>query len=173
MQEIETSNGDIDLFDTNGGSKRITSNGDVTLRNVNGAVQVHIANGDITAIDVNSPLRLKTANGDIVIKGAATIIDAATSSGDISAAIKHIPDQGTCITTSNGSIDLYIDDNLSADITLATSLGKVRIQDPELQAKISTKIESGTVLSGIVGVGGNSLNAHTSVGNIGLYRLGR
>ena len=173
VQGIETSNGDIELIDIKGDSRVITSNGDVTLRSVDGSVRVHTANGDVTAMDVSGVMQVETANGDIIIKGAATIIEAATSSGDISAAIKQIPDQGTSITTSNGSIDLYIDDKLNADMTLATTLGKVVIKDSELKTKISAKTESGTVLSGIIGLGGNSLNARTSVGNINLHRLGR
>jgi DUF4097 and DUF4098 domain-containing protein YvlB len=173
VKEVETSNGDIGLIDTKGDSKVRTSNGDVNLRDVDGSVQVHTANGDVTAIDVSGMMQVETANGDVIIKGVATIIEATTSSGDISAAIKHIPDQGTSITTSNGSIDLYIDDKLNADISLATTLGKIMIQDLELRAKISTKTESSTVVNGIMGQGGNSLNARTSVGNINLHRLGR
>ena len=44
VQQIETSNGDIDLIATNGDSKVITANGDVTLKKVGGAAQVHTAN---------------------------------------------------------------------------------------------------------------------------------
>ena len=173
VQKIETSNGDIDLIATHGDSKVITANGDVTLEKVGGAVQVHTANGDVDVIDMIGSIQVKTANGDVNIKGATTIIEAATSSGDISAAIKHVPDQGTKIKTTNGSIDLYIADKLDVDITLATSLGKIMIRDLELQTKISAKTESTSVLSGALGQGGNLLNARTSLGNINVYRLAR
>lgn len=154
VQRVSTSNGDIELKETKGDTRVMTSNGDVDLKDVVGIVQV------------------QTANGDIDTRGATAISEANTSNGDISAEIRLIPDEGSEIATSNGSIDLFVSGELNANLNCATSMGEVSIDDIDLQSQVTGRTGSSTLLKGVIGKGGALIRVKTSNGNIRLYGLG-
>ena len=154
VQSVSTSNGDIELISTSADAKLMTSNGDIELTDVVGSV---IA---------------QTSNGDIDVKGATAISEANTSNGDISAEIRLIPDEGSEIATSNGSIDLFVSGKLNANLNCATSMGEVSIDDSDLQSRVTGRTVSSTLLKGLIGEGGALIRVKTSNGNIRLYGLG-
>jgi DUF4097 and DUF4098 domain-containing protein YvlB len=117
-------------------------------------------------------VQVQTSNGDIEIKGATAIIEAGTSNGDILVEIQLVPEEGTEIATSNGSIDLYVSEKLNADLTTATSMGEVSIRDLELESQFTARTGSMTKVKGRIGSGGSLVDVHTSNGNIRIYRLG-
>ena len=154
VKKLFTSNGDIECVGTTGNIETVTSNGDVDLKNINGTVNV------------------KTSNGDIDIKDTKVVRAAKTSNGDVRAEIHNVPDSGIEIVTSNGSIDLYVDVRMNADLNVATSMGKVSVKDVEVRSKLTARTETATVLKGTIGSGGRMINAHTANGDIVLHRLG-
>jgi len=152
--------------------KVATSNGDITLRETSGDAEVMTSNGDIDLKDVIGTVRVQTSNGDIEIKGATAIIEAGTSNGDILAEIQLVPEEGTEIATSNGSIDLYISEKMNADLTAATSMGEVSIRGLDLESQFTARTGSTTKVKGRIGSGGSLVDVHTSNGDIRIYRLG-
>ncbi len=154
VRKLFTSNGNIELEGTTGDTEAVTSNGDIELRNVAGTVQV------------------RTSNGNIDIRGTSTIREATTSNGEVRAEIHSLAEDGATITTSNGSIDLHIDDKLNADLSSATSMGKVSLKDLFLHSRFTATSETSTLLKGKIGEGGRLINAHTANGDIRLSRMG-
>jgi DUF4097 and DUF4098 domain-containing protein YvlB len=153
IQKVSTSNGDIELDGITGDPEVRTSNGDIKLKDVAGTVQVH------------------TSNGDIEIRGRTAIRNANTSNGDVDVDIYLLPEHGTEIATSNGSIDLHIDGTVSADLRSATSMGEVSVDDIDLQSRSLARTGSSTLLKGKIGKGGAAIDAHTSNGDIRLYGI--
>ncbi|UCD19083.1 MAG: DUF4097 family beta strand repeat protein [candidate division WOR-3 bacterium] len=150
---VKTSNGCIDLEEIQGDTEIVTSNGDVNLQHVTGSVLI------------------QTANGEIQIKGKTMVREASTSNGDIRIDIHGVPEGGSTIATSNGSIDLYVSDGLNADLRGATSQGKISTKGLALQSRFNATAQSATFVTGEVGAGGNLIDLSTSNGDVRLYRL--
>jgi DUF4097 and DUF4098 domain-containing protein YvlB len=152
---VKTSNGRIELDGTRGDTEVVTSNGHVNLKDVAGTV------------------RVRTCNGKIEIKGKTAVREANTSNGSIRIDLHSIPEDGSEIVTSNGSIDLYVDVELNADLRGTTSLGKISIRDLALESRFTAATESSTLIMGKIGEGGRLIGVSTSNGEIRLYGLGR
>ena len=127
--------------------------------------------GDIELIDARGTLRVRTSNGEIEIKGHATVREAATSNGSIRIDLRDIPEDGSEISTANGSIDIYVDVDLDADLRGATSLGKVAIKDDALRLRFTASEESRNSLAGKIGEGGSLIDVSTSNGEIRFHVL--
>lgn len=155
VSHLSTSNGDIELGGTTGDTEAVTSNGDIELKKVMGTVQV------------------RTSNGDIDIRDTKFVREATTSNGEVRAEIQNVPEGGAKITTSNGSIDLYINDQLNIDLNSATSMGRVMVKDLVLKSRFTARTETSTMLRGKLGEGGDLIDTHTANGDIRLYKLGK
>lgn len=150
-----------------------TSNGRIELDRTRGDTEVVTANGNVNLKDVAGTVRVRTSNGKIEIKGKTAVREANTSNGSIRIDLHGIPEGGSEIATSNGSIDLYINDELNADLRGATSLGKISIRDLALESRFTATAESSTLIVGKIGEGGRLLDVSTSNGEIRLYGSGR
>jgi DUF4097 and DUF4098 domain-containing protein YvlB len=104
-----------------------TSNGEIEIRGTNGDVRVMTSNGEIYVFDVKGTVSAQTSNGEIEIRRTTAVLEASTSNGEILVEIHKMPEGGTHISSSNGSVDVYIADDLNADLSAATSLGTVRL----------------------------------------------
>lgn len=155
VQEVKTSNGEIELKGTEGNTKAVTSNGEIRVSDVDGIV------------------RLETSNGEIEVRRTTGVLEANTSNGEIHVEVHNIPEDGTRISSSNGSIDLFISDEVNADLRAATSMGKVRIKDIELRKRFTAASQAATLLTGVIGKGGGLISVNTSNGEIELHRLGK
>lgn len=153
VRKVKTSNGEIEISGTKGDVEALTSNGEIDLNDIRGAVSA------------------RTSNGEIEIKGTTAIVEAKTSNGEIRAEILTLPENGTEISTSNGSIHVYIVDDLNADLMAATSRGRVQVEDVSLQSRVKAASHSSSVLVGEIGNGGRPLNLSTSNGEISLRKM--
>ncbi|UCF71260.1 MAG: hypothetical protein JSW49_02985 [candidate division WOR-3 bacterium] len=150
-----------------------TSNGRIDMEGTEGDTEIMTSNGDVDVLDVTGSVRIQTANGKIQVKGKTVVREASTSNGDIRMEIYSVPEGGSTIATSNGSIDLYVDDGLNADLRGATSHGKISTKDLTLQSRLNATAQSATFVTGKVGAGGSLIDLSTSNGDIRLYGLGK
>lgn len=144
---VDNSNGSIEIEGTKGDATATTSNGKIIVRNVDGWISA------------------TTSNGKIQITGTTGILKAETSNGSIEAEISNVKDHAD-ITTSNGSIKLWIFPELNADVEMRTSNGKLAIHDLEVAISES----SSKYVKGKIGNGGGRIDVGTSNGNVDLYR---
>ncbi|MGD9379007.1 MAG: DUF4097 family beta strand repeat-containing protein [candidate division WOR-3 bacterium] len=153
VEEIQTANGDIKLRSTRGDTRAVTANGDIDVKDVIGTVYV------------------QTANGDIKVRTTSAITKATTANGDIQADIRALPDDGTAISTSNGSIDLLVSKVLNADLHCSTSMGEVEINGLDVKTRVATKAATFSQVKGRMGAGGPKIDAHTSNGDINIHGI--
>jgi hypothetical protein len=148
-----------------------TSNGEIELRGTNGDTRLMTSNGEVYVVDVKGTVSAQTSNGEIEIKRTTAVLEANTSNGEVSVEIRNMPEEGTKISSSNGSIHVHISDDLNADLRAVTSMGNVQIRDVDLGSRFTATSQTSTLLTGEIGEGGRSINVSTSNGEIRIYRL--
>jgi DUF4097 and DUF4098 domain-containing protein YvlB len=100
--------------------------------------------GDIDANGLkNKSTSLHTALGDIIINNLSGKISCFTSLGDVSG--KNITVKDDCkLESSLGDIDVQLSNPLSElRLDLSTSLGKVKVDRPDLKKKASSQLTLG------------------------------
>lgn len=129
--QLDSANGDIILDSINNDVTVYHMNGDVTLIEIFGSPLVDLINGDVTLIEIFGSPFVYLVNGDI--------------ESDVTLPLNGIID----FYMVNGSIDLYIPANTSAEFSAAVSIGDISISNLVLGNEVRTS----TSLSGSLGYG--------------------
>lgn len=164
VEIVHTSNGAISLKKCEGKIDLTTSNGSITANSIDGSVIAYTSNGKIKLENINGITKAQTSNGSIQIYNVAGIQSVKTSNGSIQAHLKKLYDD-VDISTSNGSISVYLDEEIDAQIDASTSNGKIQLHD----FPVMTKSISGSYVAGMIGDGGNLLTLRTSNASIHIY----
>jgi len=143
-----------------------TSNGAVQISGTKGDIIATSSNGAIIIEDVDGYVSATTSNGRIEVTGTTGIKDLTSSNLGIYAEVYDFQ-ENIRISTSNGGITVYINSSLNADISMTTSNGQITISGISLNFTIEEEKHK----AGELGDGGNTLDMHTSNGNINLYKL--
>ena len=99
--------------------------------------------GDITAENVSGNIDLNTDLGDISMRKLEGKINSVTSLGDIDGEYILISDNSK-FNTSLGDIDVQLSNTLSdCSLDLSSSLGKVKVDRPELKKKSGSQLNIG------------------------------
>lgn len=105
--------------------------------------KVYTALGDITAENVSGNIDLNTDLGDISMRKLEGKINSVTSLGDIQGEHILISDNSK-FNTSLGDIDVQLSNPLSdCSLDLSSSLGKVKVNRPDLKKKSSSQLNLG------------------------------
>lgn len=144
-----------------------TSNGAIQISKTKGDIHTVSSNGAILIHDVDGIVSATTSNGRIEIQGTTGISDLRTSNAPISAEILYIQND-TDIETSNGAISIYIHPLLNATLDMATSNGRIIIEQNTLD---NISILQETHVRGRLGIGFRRITVHTSNANIYLHKL--
>jgi len=148
VESAKTSNGAVQISETKGDIITTTSNGVIIIENVDGYVSA------------------TTSNGRIEVNGTTGIKDLKTSNGGIFAEIYDFQ-ENLSVSTSNGGITIFMNPSLNTFIELTTSNGQITISGISLNFTISEEKHK----MGRLGEGGNTIDIHTSNGNINLHKL--
>ena len=126
------------------------------IRNKSTILQTSL--GDIIATNILGSIDFETALGDISMTKVAGKIKATTSNGDISG--KEITISDDCkLDSSLGDIDFQLNNPISeCNLNLNTSLGKVKVNRPDLKTKSQKELKTGN--------GKFKVNMNTSLGKI-------
>lgn len=144
VMDLKSSNGAIEVSDSQSGFKCHTSNGAITTRNTAGDAELRTSNGKIAVRNHHGELNGRTSNGALDI--------------DI-----VLPMQGECILkTSNGSATLSIPEETSAMLEASTSNGQVKMQSLDIAV---TRMEK-TEIKGRLGSGQGYIDIETSNGSV-------
>jgi hypothetical protein len=125
----------------------VKMNSDLGDIDVNGlkanTTKVYTALGDITAENVSGNIDLNTDLGDISMRKLEGKINSVTSLGDIQGEHILISDNSK-FNTSLGDIDVQLSNPLSdCSLDLSSSLGKVKVDRPDLKKKSSSQLNLG------------------------------
>ncbi len=125
-------------------------------------------NGDLAAQDMGRFVHAVSVNGSIRVSTSAWA-QADTVNGSITAKMGDAAWMGTLkIASVNGSVELQMPDDLSADVKFSSVNGEMTSEFPQLT--ISNGFPVGHSASGTIGKGGRSLVVDTVNGNVDLKK---
>ena len=108
-----------------------TSNGTIKTKDSLAAIVAKTSNGQIEVLNSTGSLELATSNGRITVDGMTGPIDAHTSNGAVK--ILNCSLEGKChVHTSNGTIEVGLNDNQSIKVDASTSNGTIRCDDDRM-----------------------------------------
>ncbi|MBN2414081.1 DUF4097 family beta strand repeat protein [candidate division KSB1 bacterium] len=138
-------------------SIKVPEDAKIDLNSVNGSVQV---------VNIGGPAELSTVNGKVVAKQMRSTVEAKTTNGGINVEFDDLQfTDNMFFHTVNGSINLYVPRNISADVDISTVNGGLHTDFPlTVQGKWGPKSIKGT-LNG----GGKCINLKTVNGSVSLF----
>jgi hypothetical protein len=148
--ELRTDDGGIRGDDVSGELTLTTGDGSVVLDDVNGSVEVMTNDGGVSVTGKLANARVRTGDGSVTVRAEP----GSAMAGDWS------------LTTSDGSIVLYLPADFSADIDAHTGDGRIR-SEFNLTEDRDGERENRTV-RGRIGKGGHTLKVRTGDGSIAL-----
>jgi DUF4097 and DUF4098 domain-containing protein YvlB len=189
LERIQSSNGSIRVLDVQGPARLQSSNGSIHADHLGGSLDARTSNGSIEVEQLNGGATLRTSNGRIRAEGVRGTVEATTSNGGINIHLaKTESGRPVKLESSNGSIDLTIDEVNQNDVYASTSNSSITVRLPasigaRLRAQASNssittdfEVQTQGVLSkhhleGTIGSGGPLLELETSNGSIRLTKL--
>jgi len=168
---LKTSNGGVRAENLHGSLDAQTSNGGIEVQGLEGNASLHTSNGRVHAEDVRGSVEADTTNGGIHVRlskaDAGRPVKLETSNGAIELTVENYNQNEIRATTSNGGITLHLPDHIAADLNASAS-----------NSSISTEFDvatQGTLdkhhLEGKIGGGGPAIELSTSNGSIRVMKL--
>jgi len=132
------------------------------------AASLNANNGSITAEDVQGSLRFHTLNGSVKLSNVGGDVDGETTNGSVQVTVVDTGNQGSGglhLATTNGSVNLKLPENVSANVEASTVNGSIRTDFP-----ITVSGDIGKHLTFKLGAGGRAIEARTTNGSIHITR---
>lgn len=189
LERIISSNGPIRVTDIDGPARLRSSNGAVRAMNIHGNMDIQTSNGGIDLQDVDGGANLRTSNGRIRADAVRGFLEATTSNGSINVHLtKSESGRPVKLESSNGSIDLTLDQMNRNDIYASTSNSGITLHMPaSIAARVKARTSNSSIttdfdvqmqgaiskhnLEGTIGGGGALLDLSTSNGSIRLLKM--
>jgi len=165
--EVSTSGGSLRFEEISGSVHGRTSGGSISLRQCEGFADVKTSGGSINIGKVKGDVDARTSGGSIDVNEVMGIIDASTSGGSVTAHIHGQPSDDCRLTTSGGSVNVYMNEDVGVTLDAKTSSGYVETDFP---ITVRGKLKK-SILRGKINGGGPELYLRTSGGNIHLYSI--
>lgn len=162
-----TSGGSVSLEKSSGPADLETSGGAIRIGEVAGRVDANTSGGSITIRRALGEVRAETSGGAISVEEVAGPINAHTSGGPIEARVTTQPTADCKLSTSGGSVTVYLLPNARVNLDAETSSGGVSCDVPVTV----TGIKSRQSLKGAINGGGPRLVLRSSGGGIHINRL--
>ena len=163
----KTSGGGLDFGNIKGRVDGKTSGGSIRLGEVDGDVDVHTSGGSIHIDRARGDVVAKTSGGSIRVDEVFGAIQAGTSGGSVTARISQQPTSDCRLTTSGGTVTVYMVKDIDVTVDARTSGGRVYTDFPvTIRGEISKRS-----LRAKINDGGPELYLRTSGGNISLKEM--
>jgi DUF4097 and DUF4098 domain-containing protein YvlB len=191
LERINTSNGAIRLDGMEGTGRLQTSNGLIRVGQHQGALELTTSNGAIDVGRMTGPVTARTSNGRVTVDEMTGALDAATTNGAIRATlVETSADRPLRFSTTNGSIEVTLEQEPRADLRAQTSNGAVTVRLPAgSNARVSASTSNSSItnefpltgsdasvskrrIEGKIGNGGPLVDISTSNGSVRLLRTG-
>jgi len=161
IQLVDTSNGAIKVNEIRGDGRFDTSNGRIEIIDSKGDFLLDTSNGAIKCDNVSGRISAETSNGSIKLFNVSEVKYADTSNGSITAELNQVHND-IQLSTSNGSITVYLSSDLDAKLKASTSNSSVRMEDVTMRVESQSRNK----LRGTMGSGEHNINLSTSNGGI-------
>ncbi|HYE75015.1 MAG TPA: DUF4097 family beta strand repeat-containing protein [Blastocatellia bacterium] len=163
-----TGDGHIEARGVAGEVELGTGDGHIEATNLSGNLNLHTGDGHMTLSDLRGRLRARTGDGSINVRGRFEGLEATTGDGSM----EIVVERGSTVAsdwnlrTGDGSIQIALPDDLSAEIEANSNDGKI---SSDLPLMVFGKIGS-KALKGRLNAGGKLLSLSTGDGPITLHR---
>jgi len=165
--EANASGGSLHFDRIEGNIQGSTSGGSIKIGEVVGDTRVHTSGGSIRIMRAEGPVDAHTSGGSITLEEVLGTIKAHTSEGSVKASITHQPNSECRLTTSGGSITVYLSEEIGMYVDAHTSGGRISADFP-----LAVKGEiSKNELKAELNNGGPELYLRTSGGSIYLKKF--
>lgn len=107
-------------------------------------------NGGVYVSNVEGTIRLRTTNGKIDAQGLKGLVSARTTNGSVNVELKEVTSAEEMeFLTTNGSVTLYIPNNIDCDVRAKTTNGSIKTDFPlEVRGKYGSKSVQGKINNG-------------------------
>jgi len=162
-----TGDGRIEARDVTGDIELSSGDGRIVATNLSGNLKIHTGDGPVELTDVSGRLQAQTGDGRMRIRGRFDELEVKTGDGSIDITVERGSRMNGAwrLTTGDGSIQLALPDDFSAELDVHTNDGSITT---DLPVTISGRI--GNTLRGRLNQGGNTLTVRTGDGSITLRR---
>jgi hypothetical protein len=171
LERIQSSNGRIRVVDVGAQALLETSNGSVEVTNAVGPVTIRTSNGSVRASEIQGGIEASTSNASIRVSLAKVEerrpVRLHTSNGSVELSVEDMRNNDVVVSTSNASITVRLPGSVSANVKASTSNASIT---NELDATFKGR-SAKTHLEGTIGAGGPLLDLSTSNGSIKLLRM--
>ena len=165
--DASTSGGSLNFKQIKGSVHGRTSGGSINLKKCEGFADVKTSGGSINIGHVKGDVDARTSGGSIDVDEVLGLINASTSGGSVTAHITGQPSDDCRLTTSGGSVNVYMNEKVNITLDAKTSAGYVETDFP---VTVRGKLKK-SMLRGEINGGGPELYLRTSGGNIHLYSI--
>lgn len=187
LPNITTSNGHVTIDGIEGHTHVHTSNGGIHATGLKGSLDAQTSNGAVELTDVTGDTTVRTSNGSVRAEVRKGNFDAHTSNGSITARLREADSKPVRLESSNGHIDLTMDEarevhantsNSSITVRMPSSIAAnidARTSNAPITSDFDVNVHGGSIskhhLEGSIGTGGPTLDLGTSNGSIKLLRF--
>ena len=166
---LRTGDGSIHSTNLSGDLQFSSGDGPIKGLELKGAIRIHTGDGNIELSNIDGNLTANTGDGNVTVSGRFDLLDVRTGDGAIRAMAEKgskISD-GWSVNTGDGSVDLRLPDNFSAELDARTGDGSINVDFPVL---VSGSIRRDR-MQGKINNGGPPLHIRTGDGSIRLSHL--
>lgn len=189
FDRIVSSNGRVQVEDVDGYGRIKTSNGSVKAIRTQGSIEVETSNGSVDLNEHVGPATVQTSNGQVRAENVRGQFAATTSNASITARLTDPePGRPVKLSSSNGSINLTLEELRNNDIVASTSNSSITVKLPgSVGAQVKARTSNSSVttdfdvtargtlsknrLEGAINGGGPLLDLNTSNGSIRIQRI--
>ena len=161
---VSTSGGSIEIEEGGEDVVADTSGGSISIGKAAGRIDADTSGGSIRIGRGGGVIKADTAGGSITIKESVAAVDASTAGGGVRVGFAGQPKRNSSLSTSGGTVTVYIAEGLSFDIDARSGVGVTN--DFEFD---NTRAEPGR-LEGKLNGGGPELELRSS-GRVRIKKL--
>ena len=164
-----TGNGDVQARGATAEVTAASGNGEVSVNGSGGRVSASSGNGDIDVTDAKGPVNASSGNGDITVRTTEGPVTASSGNGRINVRMDRLVNDGNMsFSTGNGSIEVSLPANASADVDANVGMRNFETDFPmQLEGRMS-----GGRIEGTINGGGRRIRMSTGNGRIAIRKNG-
>jgi Putative adhesin len=163
---VETGDGSIKAANLAGAVDLRTGDGSLQVSAIKGSLQMRTGDGGVDASDIDGTISAVSGDGHITVEGRFDVLQAKSGDGRINVRVRKGSklDSSWSVISGDGSIEVAIPNDLSADIDANSHDGSVSTDVPlTIQGTVGK-----SRLRGKLNGGGQTLTIHTGDGSIHL-----
>jgi len=142
-----TSGGGIDVEFSGGDVEAETSGGSIRIEEAEGQISADTSGGSIRVGRSKGRVDADTSGGSITVRESSGAVKADTSGGSVKVGFVAQPDAKTRLSTSGGSVTVYVADGVGFDVRAKSGVGvatKFRLEDARMDpGRLEGKLNGG------------------------------